>query len=313
MEICDTDRPEKRKPSLNAVLHGCCAKTVLLPDEDEAAFNELRDGWVADYQPTSEPAFALVYEAVKAQWQLLRTQIWYNKNLRELPKDPLQWSEENHKSIEHFSRYRTTAERGSHRAFNDLEGLRKSRNREINFQRRAEERAAAIQLRIQKRDRKGAESPDPSKPEPFFNGQTAPEKQRKIVTLDQWIEVDIDENGNTVTTLFPSNEDLIKDGRKMWPAPELIYRRFHFVKHVPPEYYWATPSPERRARGGAGIQRMSVDTWLETIELEKASGSPHIGPCSKPLPRPKERGECDCPVCTELYAQMEAEATNEHK
>jgi hypothetical protein len=159
-----------------------------------------------------------------------------------------------------------------------------------------------------KAERKAEEKDQPPAEEPFFNGKNAPEKHRKIFTLEQWIEVDIDENGKTVTTLFPSNEDLIKDGHKMWPAPELIYRRFHFVKHVPPEYYWTTPLPERRARGGAGIQRMSVNTWLETIELEKNAGTGHIGPCTKPLPRPKERGECDCPVCTELYAQMEAES-----
>jgi hypothetical protein len=159
-----------------------------------------------------------------------------------------------------------------------------------------------------KAERKTEDKDQPPAEEPFFNGKNAPEKQRKIFILDQWVEVDIDENGKTVTTLFPSNEELIKDGHKMWPPPELVYRRFNLVKRVPPEYYWATPTPERRARGGAGIQRMSVNTWLETIEREKASGSPHIGPCTKPLPRPKERGECDCPVCTELYAQMEAEA-----
>jgi hypothetical protein len=159
-----------------------------------------------------------------------------------------------------------------------------------------------------KAERESEEKDQPPAEEPFFNGKNAPEKQRKIFILEQWVEVDIDENGNTVTTLFPSNEDLIKDGHKMWPPPELIYRRFHFVKRVPPEYYWATSSPERRARGGAGIQRMSVNTWLETIELEKNAGTGHLGPCTKPLPRPKERGECECPVCTQLYAQMEAEA-----
>lgn len=146
----------------------------------------------------------------------------------------------------------------------------------------------------------GQKAPPPPPEEPFFNGKFAPKKMRNIPILDQWAEIAIGENGKAVTRLVPSNEGLIDEGHKMWPAPELVFRRFHFVDGVPPEYYWAVSSPERRAAGGMGTQRMSVKTWLETIEREKARSDGHIGPCRKPLPRPPEHGGCDCPVCTAL-------------
>jgi hypothetical protein len=62
----------------------------------------------------------------------------------------------------------------------------------------------------------------------------------------------------------------------MDPPPELVYRRLNFVHGVPPAYDWTGADPEVRVRGGCGIQRMDVNTWLNVIE----------------------RGGCDCPVCT---------------
>jgi hypothetical protein len=130
-----------------------------------------------------------------------------------------------------------------------------------------------------------------------FQGQKHHKKQRKIVILNQWIEVEV-ENGQTVTTLYPSNEKLIEEGKAMLPPPDLVYRRLNFPGSVPREYYWATQNPEARALGGTGIQRMTVDTWLQLIEREKAAGTGHVGPTGVGnLPRPIENGVCECHVC----------------
>ena len=97
----------------------------------------------------------------------------------------------------------------------------------------------------------------------------------------------------------------------MWPAPELVYRRFNFVNGIPEEYHWAADDPQKRQYGGAGIQRMTVDTWLETIEHEKNRADGHLGPTPKGignLPRPKERGGCDCEVCTKNQAILDRRA-----
>jgi hypothetical protein len=122
-------------------------------------------------------------------------------------------------------------------------------------------------------------------------------KQRKIQTLEQWVEVTI-ENGKTITALYPSNNQLIEEGKAMDPPPGLIYRRINFPDGVPPEYSWTGPSETHIALGGMGIQRMTVDTWLKVIEEEDKDPSGHIGPTRVGnLPRPHERGGCTCSVC----------------
>ncbi|MBV9302561.1 MAG: hypothetical protein JOY62_16655 [Acidobacteriaceae bacterium] len=145
----------------------------------------------------------------------------------------------------------------------------------------------------QSKSAKQPKSPDQN----VFQGQNYPKKSRKLVILNQWIEIEV-EDGQTITTLYPSNEQLIKEGKAMLPPPDLVYRRLNFSTCVPPEYRWATRNPEAWERGGTGIQRMTVDTWLKVIEQEKALGTGHVGPTGAgTLPRPAEHGECECEVC----------------
>lgn len=143
-----------------------------------------------------------------------------------------------------------------------------------------------------------------SKAQGLFQAQNAPKKLRKVQVLEQWIEITV-KDGITTTTLRPSNEELIEVGKTMDPPPEYVYRRMHFVNGVPEEYAWAGGTAEIRERGGCGIQRMLVDTWLEVIEREKQVPGGHVGPCGGNLPRPKERGGCDCEVCRKNAAILE--------
>ena len=126
--------------------------------------------------------------------------------------------------------------------------------------------------------------------------RSSKKKERTIVTLEQWVEVRI-RDGKTETTLYPANEEMLKRKEKMNPPPSIVYRRLNFVHGVPMEYYWTTPDSRRRRNGGHGIQRMSVEDWLATIAEEARNGTGHVGPCKDPLPRPKERGGCECPSC----------------
>ncbi|MGH9584760.1 MAG: hypothetical protein ACRD4O_17705, partial [Bryobacteraceae bacterium] len=185
---------------------------------------------------------------------------------------------------------KTRAEVSFYRALRALDQLRK--------------RIAGTSARTTVKQDKEAAAPAPQKTPAgeLFQSQNSPKRQRKIQILDQWVEITI-ENGKTVTRLFPSNEELIEEGKAMDPPPEMVYRRLNFVDGVPSEYHWATPSEERRGRGGMATQRMSVDTWLETIKREAAAGTGHIGPCGKLLPRPKERGGCECVVCSRLAVE----------
>jgi hypothetical protein len=107
-------------------------------------------------------------------------------------------------------------------------------------------------------------------------------KQRRIVTLEQWVEVNVRE-GKTVTTLYPSNEELLKEREELDPPPELVYRRINFREGVPKEYYWTTDDALQRQRAWHGVQRMTFERWVVTIEKERQIGDGHLGPCGEPM------------------------------
>jgi hypothetical protein len=145
----------------------------------------------------------------------------------------------------------------------------------------------------------------------IFQGQTHQKKQRKLVILNQWVEIEID-HGQTITKLYPSSEKLIEEGKAMLPPPGLVYRRLNFPAGVPPEYHWVTRSPEALEWGGTGIQRMTVDTWLQVTERERAKGTGHVGPTGVGnLPRPAERGVCECDVCKTNALGLERSIEND--
>lgn len=141
----------------------------------------------------------------------------------------------------------------------------------------------------------------------LFRGHSATNKKKKVYVLEQWVEVRI-ENGKTVTRLYPSNKFLIERGQAMWPPPDLVYRRFNFPDGVPEEYRWVGLTPERAKLGGMGVQRMTPEIWAAVTEREgpeipregyQSSIVPgHLGPTGVGnLPRPEERGGCECVVC----------------
>ena len=114
----------------------------------------------------------------------------------------------------------------------------------------------------------------------------------------------------SVTRLYPSNEELIQEGQAMEQAPDLVYRRLNFPQGIPAGYRWTADADAPQVElGGMGTQRMTVDTWLEVIEREEASGTGHVGPTGVGnLPRPKERGGCDCEACARNREVMERRA-----
>ena len=156
--------------------------------------------------------------------------------------------------------------------------------------------AAAI---VTKSGKSKSPAPPVTRAQALFQGQNNPKKKRKIVRLEQWIEVRIVE-GSAVTKLYPSNEKLIEQGSAMLPPPEFVYRRLNFPDGIPPPYDWCgAPRDTPREHGGCGIQRMTIDTWLDLIDREKHRADGHIGPTGLGnLPRPSEHGLCSCKTCT---------------
>jgi len=291
-------------PNLRAPQDEGCANARIIPGESEEELNALRQGWLDDYEPHTQTTRSLVLQAAEAEWVRMRNVERYHKcekKLCEEEKDFTLWSEAQHHQLQLALRYRTAAERSFSRALANLERLRGSRLREETQRRREQEREQEREKKTEKQPKQESKKEAPmEKPktrgEETFQGQNNPKKMRKIALLEQWVEVAI-EDGKTITKLYPSNEKLIEQGKTMLPPPELVYRRMFFADGIPPEYYWTTEDEAKRKAGGCGgIQRMTVDTWLDVIDEEK-EGNGHLGTCGGNLPRPKERGGCECAVC----------------
>jgi hypothetical protein len=325
-----TSEAGKARSAKNAQKHGCCSTQLVLPNESQAEYDKLLQSWLADYPPADATEASLVEKACKAQWFLIRNRRRYNEIedgiFREQPH-AMDWTEEQHKQITNFRRYLTAAERHFSEAVSLLEARRGSRLREGTALQRAAERGERLwKQQEQSAQRKAAkeakaEATELAKKEKaaeqeakaltfegqLFRGQSSPKKKKKVHVLEQWVEVRI-EAGQTVTTLYPSNLNLIERGKAMWPPPDLVYRRFNFPDGVPEEYRWVGMTAERAALGGLGVQRMTPETWFKVTEREgpeipregyKSSIVPgHLGPTGVGnLPRPPERGGCECPVC----------------
>src|SRR6201996_4364039 len=143
----------KAVSSQNATKHGCCSNKLILPDEDEQEGKDLKQGWLDAYEPQTHAGLTLVCEAAVAQWLLLRARRRYNEAEQRVyaeQRDPLEWTAEQQKTIERFTRYRTTQERAFNRALSNVEGLRRSRSLEATRLRMAEHRAEQLELKQRK-------------------------------------------------------------------------------------------------------------------------------------------------------------------
>ncbi len=292
----------KEQSARNATKHGLLAKRYLiLADETREQYEETRKGWLENYEPADYHEARLVDQLILNDWLLKRA----NRRLLDVEaaltgeEETCQaagWTAEQEHKIELMLRYKTTQERAFYRSLNAVEGLRKDLLREKNASTKL-----ADQLRKENEDlRKEMATMVPAAPaaKAKASGQKTSKKAKQVAVIEQWVEIGVEASGQTVTALHPSNEMLMQQAEKKDPAPEMVYRRMHFTGCVPHEYWWATSNESIRAAGGIGIQRMTFETWRQQIEKEKQLGTEHLLPCGGNLPRPEERGGCECKVCT---------------
>ncbi len=292
----------KASSSQNAIKHGGRSKVLILPEESREDYDRIEQGWQEEFGPEGFAEERLVRNLIWNDWLLERTQRLVMEAEVEAGAEGWASAEQQHQ-LELKLRYKTTAERAFYRAWEALRALRKDDMKQKRDNFRLENELAELKRVTgpaktpgQAKGKSSAVVAEKTPAQEMFQGQNHPKKMRKIAVLDQWVEVEI-EDGKTVTTLFPSNEKLIEAGKRMLPPPELVYRRMNFRDGVPEEYHWTGTEEQRNARHG--IQRMTTDTWLQVIQREKLRGDGHIGRTGVGnLPRPRERGGCDCPVCT---------------
>jgi hypothetical protein len=296
----------KAKSSQNSTTHGCCSKKPLIKGENAEEFNELLEDWKDDYRPRHKSVRELVEQAAVAQWVLKRNTNRYHELEESLQeKKALEWTEEEHKKMERFIRYRTTAERSFGRAANLLEqSVKRRRKRVQEREEEAAEQAKAKQAEV-----------EPVVEEPVRNVMERPPgvweiEVGAIHVLDQWADITI-EDGRAVTRLEPSNEQLLEDRETMKPPPEQVCRRFTFQDGIPEEYGWCAGLYEDVGGPKYGVQQMTIETWLAALEREKAAGTGHLSDNGEDLPDAKRRGWCWCTVCartTEIGWRRERES-----
>lgn len=239
--------------------------------EEDPEYQQKRRRWLEVYQPQDYREQRLLDQLIFNDWLLEHA----NQRLQQEQDDAAM-------------RYRSSAERSFYRAFGAVEGLRKEAVRNWRMER------ARVERKTETEGREAAKQA----------AKQAKEAEKKVKSRnglpvrDQWVEVSVTPEGKTVTELFPPNEELAQelaeDGQ---PETALLYRRFHFVNGVPPEYAWTTDSESTLQSGGMGTQRLTIADWRKLIEREAKEEGGHLLAFPN-RPRPEARGGCDCTVCT---------------
>ena len=133
----------------NAVKHGLCAKTLVLPGEDEAGFQAVFDGLEETYQPANYNEMILVRQMAMAAWRLDRAYHVEGAFFHYELKDDAQIRDQYHPGLDLYSklaylhhdesndrklslqmRYQAHLERSYHRAMSALERLQAKRKAE---------------------------------------------------------------------------------------------------------------------------------------------------------------------------------------
>lgn len=278
----------------------------ILPGESREDYDALWEQWLIEYEPETPGDLAQLEQVVDGAWRLRRTERAYTqveRALMEESEDAAKWSAALLQRLQLMQRYRTTAENSLQKAVRMVEFLKARRDAERLAGKRleAEEQAAqeeweknhptqaeAVRAFAAERAAAEAEKNAPSRATLLFCGQNAVPERKRTVRLEQWAEVRI-EDGWTVTELIPSNAELIELGKTMLPPPQVVERTLNFPDGIPYEYAWVG-APD----AGSGVQRMTVDAWLDAVEREAMEGYGHLLPAARMA---EEDAVCGCPVC----------------
>jgi hypothetical protein len=133
----------RQRSSVNRLRHGLTSTQIILPGEDAAEYDELREDLLGTYKPANATECTLVEEIAASSWRLMRARRQETIILTRLLGDCADAGTaiaelflEKPKELARLMRYITSFERAYYRALNKLEKLQKER--------RAEERQAGI-------------------------------------------------------------------------------------------------------------------------------------------------------------------------
>jgi hypothetical protein len=105
--------------SQNSLKHGLCSDKLILPNEDPAEFDAIKEKWLSDCVFDEPLLCDLAGQVAVAEWFHRRALREYNHvrlHVYELQPDCIFWTADQIKLIERFQRYLTTRERAFNRA-----------------------------------------------------------------------------------------------------------------------------------------------------------------------------------------------------
>jgi hypothetical protein len=112
----------KLASSRNSLKHGLASGTLIIPGEDQTAFDALLNDLLAEHQPANTTEEMLVHELAQSFWLAQRALRFQNECFTENGVDE--------KRLALFLRYHTTHQRAFHKALNTLLKLKRSRDRQ---------------------------------------------------------------------------------------------------------------------------------------------------------------------------------------
>jgi hypothetical protein len=125
----------KQTASRNAIRHGLTGTQIVMPGEDPAAYEDLRQGLHASHQPVGEAELILVDQIAANAWRLLRAQrveTAFLAKLIEGAKDPdaalAEAFLEKPKELARMHRYVAAAQNAYYKAITQLSKLQKERS-----------------------------------------------------------------------------------------------------------------------------------------------------------------------------------------
>ncbi len=306
----------KANSSQNAVKHGLRSQRhTILADETREDYEETRLGWLKKYTPDDYHEARLVDQLILNDWLLQRA----NRRIlrggsgaggrgRDLQSGELDGRTRTQDRI--GDAVQDHARTGFLPVFECSRGIE-----EGSFARKNVKRAAARSKRQRDRRSKKELGERPAKPaeapvakaEKRFRGQKSPKKQKKIVDFgamggDRSIAGREDgDDAVSVERDFDTGrgEEVAGAGAGV-PADALCARRAARV--------FGRPATSDSQVGRDGDSAHDGGYVAGADEKEKALGAGHLLPCGGNLPRPEERGGCDCPTCSKNRAILEARA-----
>ncbi len=116
----------KERSSQNSTKHGCRSRRVIVGDERQEDFDALSAGWMQEFSMEGQAGESLLEPLILNDWLLrraMRNYLEVESALAEI--HPMEWTDEHHKKLQLFLRYKTSAERSFYRSWSALRGLRK--------------------------------------------------------------------------------------------------------------------------------------------------------------------------------------------